>query len=415
MKRQISNTFAPPASQTSLLRGKRLPNNYFIDMDDLTNGIREEPIKMLRQYRAVSEVANIDLSVVEDMIEGLQVLDFDWTYLYVNNAVVRQIKKTREELLGHTLIEIFPDVENTNVFSALKKCMEERTFLHFENEFTYSDGTVSWFELSIQPAPQGILILSVDITDRKKAEAEIKKLNEELELKVEERTALLTELNKELESFSYSVSHDLRAPLRVINGYLTILEENQDARLDESIKTSLKRIRNNVEKMDALIHALLAFAKLGRKEVRKIKVNMKMLAENIAQDFKAMNPHKAEILIGNLDEASADAMLIKQVFINLLSNAIKYSTYSEAPRVEIDSYKKDGTIVYSFRDNGVGFDMTYADKLFGIFQRMHPEGQFEGTGVGLAIVQRIINKHGGKVWAEGKPGEGAVFYFSLPE
>lgn len=223
----------------------------------------------------------------------------------------------------------------------------------------------------------------------------------------------LIEINKELESFSYSVSHDLRAPLRAINGYSQILNEDYGKKLDQEGIRILETIRSNATKMGTLIDDLLAFSRLGRKEILKTEVNMNKLTESVINEMDKSMKHKMEINKTQLHNVNGDYGLLHQVMFNLLSNAIKYSSKTENPVVQISSKEKSNEIVFSVNDNGAGFDMQYADKLFGVFQRLHSEEEFEGTGVGLAIVQRIISKHGGKVWAEGIVNKGAAFHFSL--
>lgn len=351
---------------------------------------------------------------LDKMMEGIQIIGSDWKYIYVNEAVARQGKYSREELIGYTMMEKYPGIENSKLFEVLKKCMNEGVSELLENEFEHNDGSKGWFELSIQPVPEGIFILSLDITNRKAAELAIHKLNEELEDRVTERTAQLEAVNKELEAFSYSVSHDLRAPLRAVNGYARMIEEDYRAVLDDEGKRLLGIVQYNAQRMGILIDDLLSFSRLGRKEIQKSTIDVKELIEANLSELDKMIPHKAEIRIKQLINLEADYALINQVFLNLISNAIKYSAKKEKPVIEISSEIKGQEVVYCIRDNGAGFDMKYGHKLFGVFQRLHGSDEFEGTGVGLAIVQRIINKHGGKVWAEGKVNEGAAFYFSLP-
>jgi light-regulated signal transduction histidine kinase (bacteriophytochrome) len=192
-----------------------------------------------------------------------------------------------------------------------------------------------------------------------------------------------------------------------------MLKEDYETKLDEEGKRIIKAIRDYALKMGTLIDDLLAFSQLGRKEVKYTKINMNELVEDVLIDLDKLFTNKAEIKIGKLPHVKADRSLLKQVMVNLISNALKYSSKKEHPIVEIFSEKKQGEIVFSVKDNGTGFDMKYYDKLFGVFQRLHKQNEFEGVGVGLAIVQRVIAKHGGKVWAEGKVDEGAIFNFSL--
>jgi len=247
-----------------------------------------------------------------------------------------------------------------------------------------------------------------------KQNLEITSFNQHLEQKVMERTNELEIANKELESFTYSVSHDLRAPLRGIHSYSQILKEDYTDQLDEEGKKTIEVISKNSRKMGELIDDLLAFSRLGRKEVNSRDINMNSLVTSISEEFlSSFAENKIDISIQPLLPASGDQALIKQVWVNLISNAIKYSGKKSKAIIEIGSHQREKMNVYYVKDNGVGFDMKYYSKLFGVFQRLHSQEEFEGTGVGLAITQRIIQKHHGEVWAESKVNEGSIFYFSL--
>lgn len=254
-------------------------------------------------------------------------------------------------------------------------------------------------KLNLESTQRAVLNILDDYSDEKE--------------KVETVNKDLSFVNKELDAFTYSVSHDLRAPLRAINGYAQMLNEDYGTILDEEGKRITETIRNNATKMATLIDELLAFSRLGRKELQKKEIDMNELTKATLIELNKSITHNAKINIGKLHKVKADYGLLQQVMFNLISNAIKYSSKKEHPLVEIFSEQKNDEVILSIKDNGAGFDMRYYDKLFGVFQRLHKQNEFEGIGVGLAIIHRIIVKHGGKIWAEGKVNEGAVFNFSL--
>ncbi len=231
--------------------------------------------------------------------------------------------------------------------------------------------------------------------------------------KVENINEDLIIANKEMEAFSYSVSHDLRAPLRAVNGYAQMLNEDYASVLDDEGKRIIETIRSNAVKMGTLINELLAFSRLGRTELQTKEIDMNQMTNSVLNSFNSSVTHTATIKVGKLHMINADQGLFQQVMFNLISNAVKYSSKKEHSLVEIFSELKNNEVIFSVKDNGAGFDMEYYDKLFGVFQRLHGQNEFEGVGVGLAIVQRIIAKHGGKIWAEGKVNVGATFSFSI--
>lgn len=244
--------------------------------------------------------------------------------------------------------------------------------------------------------------------------SQIQLFNQQLESTIRKRTEDLQTANKELESFSYSVSHDLRAPLRSINGFARILLEDYGEKLDPEGVRSLHTIIRNGERMGQLIDDLLAFSRLGKQQVTKVVLNLEAIAKNVVEELDGQYGTHSEVHIKPLPAIEGDSSMLKQVFQNLISNALKYSMKKEKPVIEIGGYTESKSNTYYVKDNGAGFNMQYYDKLFGVFQRLHNTSEFEGTGVGLALVHRIITKHGGKIWAEAEENIGATFYFSLP-
>jgi PAS domain S-box-containing protein len=532
-------------------------------------------------------------TTLDNLMEGCQILGRDWAYLYMNEAAAGHNRRPAREMIGRTIMECFPGIETTALFEQMKACMAGGPARYMENEFAYPDGARAWFHLIIQPVPEGIFILSEDITDRKHAEAKIHRLNAELERRVTERTAQLAAANadlqrsrsifvnlfeslpglylvltpdlkivtasdaftkatnttregivgrgifevfpdnpddpaatgvdnlrasfdrvrqnvasdtmaiqkydvrgpdgafeerywspinspvlgadrrieyiihrvedvtdfvrqkprsaiqtdalkarmeqmeaeifqssqkvqaankqlaaanKELEAFSYSVSHDLRAPLRTVDGFSQAVLEDYGAQLPDEGKRYLQTIRKGAQQMGELIDDLLKFARLSRVTMEVVRVDMNRLVRTALSDlhFKSDDP-RVELRCGDLPPCGGDAALLRQVWVNLLSNALKYTGRRDKAVIEIGALEKDGQRGYFVKDNGAGFDMRYADKLFGVFQRLHRAEDYEGTGVGLAIVQRIVHRHGGRVWAESEEGRGATFYFTLEE
>ena len=531
-------------------------NGIFVIISILDTTKKKKTEQALKDYE---ERYHTSLDYIK---EGFQIIGYDWRYLYINNAAVEQGQISKDELVGKTMMELYPGIENTEMFKKLHECMTNRISINMENEFVYPNGKKNWFLLNMEPVPDEVLILSRDINLEKQTEKELDLYRENLEKLVKERTAQLEnktkelnnvlefverreqnlklifesikdygiilldtkgyitdwnpgaarltfykddeiigkhysifftdedkaanlprkeltdtmkdkiveregwrirkdkskfwtysilyamrnksgelisyvkiikdmtakkefeeklklqsknleEANKELESFSYSVSHDLRAPLRHIDGFVNLILSEEDNKLTKDSELYFKYVIDSVNKMGILIDDLLAFSRTGRAQVKKSKVNLNTLVDTVIKDLDPeLKDRKIEWKINRLPIVLGDEILLRQVFANLISNALKFNRIKEKAIIKVGTKEGDEEIIY-MNDNGAGFDMKYVDKLFGVFQRLHSDSEFEGTGIGLANVRRIINKHGGRVWAEGEVNEGATIFFTL--
>lgn len=346
----------------------------------------------------------------------------DEKIVFINSAAMKLFgAQQRNDLIGKPVLNFVHPEHRDSVRRSLRRVLEENKPVFFrEQKILRLDGDPVDVEIAAAPLafeghPAGQIIVH-DITERKRSEEEIRRLNSELEQRVIERTAELEAANKELEAFSYSVSHDLRAPLRHIEGFVEILRSTKAPSLDEEAKRYLHTIAGSAQQMGRLIDDLLSFSRTARVEFRKIKVNLADIVQTVIREMHPdVRDRDVKWIIKPLPEAEGDPALLRQVFVNLISNALKYTRTRPQARIEVGSTRSDSEHIIFVRDNGVGFDMRYAHKLFGVFQRLHRASDFEGTGVGLANVRRIIARHGGRTWAEGEIDEGATFYFSLPK
>ena len=354
----------------------------------------------------------------ERQLVGMAITSPEKGWVQVNDKICEMLGYSREELLRLSWAEMtYPEdlVADVTQFERLLRGEIDNYML--EKRFIRKDGSIVFTNLAVGCVRRAdrsvdyVLALLEDITERKHAEENIRELNAELQ----QRAKALEDANKELESFSYSVSHDLRTPLRAIDGFSHILLEDYAGKLDAEGKRLLGVVRENTQRMGQLIDDILKFSRTGRLEMSLSEIDMEKMAREVVTELQpsvAGSPLQVEI--EHLPPVAGDSAMLRQVFVNLLSNAIKFSRTREVPKIQVGATAEDGETIYFVKDNGAGFDMQYADKLFGVFRRLHSEKEFEGTGIGLAIVKRIITRHGGRVWAEGKVNEGATIYFALP-
>ncbi|HEY6752769.1 MAG TPA: PAS domain S-box protein [Rubrobacteraceae bacterium] len=379
---------------------------------DITERKQTEEVRS----RLAAIVDSSDDAIIGKTLEGIIT---SW-----NRGAEKVYGYSAEEAAGRPISMLVPAYLPDEIPEILKRISLGEGIDQYETVRVTKGGRRLDVSLTISPIKDsegnivGASTIARDITERKQAEEEIRILNEQLEQRVRQRTAQLEEANKELESFSYSVSHDLRAPLRHIGGFAELLQKKAASTLDEAGQRYLETILDSTKHAGALIDNLLTFSRMGRAEMRFTIVDMDQLAREAMSDMRLETQRDISWKMGELPEVRGDPSMLRLVLQNLLSNAVKYTRNRDEAVIEVGTTSNGDDngdeAVFFVSDNGVGFDMQYVDKLFGVFQRLHQAEEFEGTGIGLANVQRIVNRHGGRTWAEGSVGSGATFYFSLP-
>jgi len=392
----------------------------------------QDTLHELRVHQIELEMQNEELRRIQYELDIAKERYFDlYDYITLNEkgcileanlSLSTLLGSTRQNLLKKPFSQFILSEDQPLYYQFRTLIKESKESKECELRMIRADKSIFWVQLSVtQASPSSerkndvyYRMVVVDITDRKLAQLAIKQLNEELETRVKIRTSDLENSTNAMKSFSYTVSHDLRAPLRAIDGFTALLEEKCQEKLDAEGKRLLKVIRDNAKQMNQLIVDLLNLAKVTNSELTQSPIDMNQLVKDVYQEVISLeDQERITFTVEKLMEAYGDPHLIHQVLTNLLSNAVKFSRNKENPTIEVQSYLNQNQMVYLIKDNGCGFNPDYKNKLFQAFQRLHST-EYEGTGIGLVIVDRIILRHGGTVWAEGEEGVGATFYFSLP-
>lgn len=397
------------------------PDHYIIG--DLNNVILDASFINIKEEKKPRIAFRNELRILKKAIDALNIImmiNANGKIISTNKLFHQLSAYTKEDLHDLNIMQLRSGNMDSNIYQDLISVIQEGKTWKGELEHRAKTGEIFWTETTVIPmdqykgAPTSYLTISTNITERKKAESKITALNKRLEREIKKRRADIRLATEELEAFSYSVSHDLRAPLRAITGFAGLLNEEYGNDLENEAQRYLSIIEQGTMQMSHLIDDLLSYSKVGRIDIHKEFFDPTSLVTDIINNEKTSLTKKYKFIYQNLNIIYGDQKLINLVLTNLILNAIKFSKHVNKPQITIGSIRKNEELVYFIEDNGVGFDMRYSSKLFNVFQRLHTSEEFEGTGVGLAIVERIIKKHGGHVWAESVPNTQTRFYFSIP-
>ena len=403
-------------------RGEGVEAQYFSvsgepmrDEEGRFAGYRGTAREITQSRRAALEMRTVAqqlTTTLESLTDAFFTVDLDWNFSYLNAPAETLLGKTRAELLGRHIWSAYPDFAAGALRGHLERAVGEGIAVQFDEHYP---PTGLWTQIKAYPSSQGLAVYVRDVTERVNAQREILRLNVELEGRVRQRTAELEAANKELEAFSYSIAHDLRAPLGSIDGFSQLLEQAAGGALDERAQHCLRRIRAGVRRMSELTDGLLELSSLSRASLRREATDLAVLAREALAGLREQAPQRqVEVHMPDSLPALGDPRLLAQVMGNLVGNAWKFTAHTPGARIEIGSIAGEGgEQVCIVRDNGAGFNMAHAAKMFEAFHRMHTAAEFEGTGIGLAIVHKIVLRHGGRIWAEAAPQRGACFYFTL--